>query len=90
VDKRWWAELVTLGQSDTDRLNANDRRDTDRIPPNGNPGFNWLALRGGCQVTKNLGVTLALENLLDDEIRYAGSGNNEGGFGAVVGATVKW
>jgi hemoglobin/transferrin/lactoferrin receptor protein len=90
VDKRWWAELVTLGQSDLDKLNTSDKLDTDRIPPGGNPGFNWLAVRGGCQITKNLGVTLALENLLDDEIRYAGSGSNEGGFGAVVSATVKW
>jgi len=90
VDRRWWAEMVTLGQSDLDKLNTSDQRDTDRIPPGGNPGFNWLALRGGCQITKHLGVTLALENLLDDEIRYAGSGSNEGGFGAVVSATVKW
>jgi hemoglobin/transferrin/lactoferrin receptor protein len=90
TDRRYWTELVALGQSDLDRLNTGDRRDTDRIPPNGNPGFVWLALRGGCQVTKNLDLTLSLENLLDQEIRYAGSGSNEAGFGAVLGATVKW
>ncbi|MCA1962410.1 MAG: TonB-dependent receptor [Prosthecobacter sp.] len=90
VDNRWWAELVALGQSDMDRLNTNDRRDTDRIPSNGNPGFTWLTARGGWQVTQNFGVTLALENLLDDEIRYAGSGSNEAGFGAVLGMTVRW
>jgi len=90
TNERWWTELVALGQSDMDRLNVNDRRDTDRIPSNGNPGFVWLALRGGCQITENLGLTLALENLLDDEIRHAGSGSNEAGFGAVLGATVKW
>jgi len=89
-DQRWWGEVVTLGQSDLEHLNTSDRRDTDRIPPGGNPGFNWLAVRGGCQITKHLGVTLALENIIDEEIRYAGSGVNEGGFGAVVGATVKW
>lgn len=90
VDKRFWSELVALGHSDADRLNTGDTLDTQRIPPNGNPGFVWLALRGGVQVTKNLDVTLALENLLDRQIRYAGSGSNEPGFGAVVGATVKW
>jgi hemoglobin/transferrin/lactoferrin receptor protein len=90
TDKRFWSELVALGQSDTDRLNTGDVLDNQRIPPDGNPGFVWLTLRGGVQVTKNLDLTLALENLLDRQIRYAGSGSNEGGFGAVVGATVKW
>ncbi len=90
VDRRWWAEFITLGQCDVERLNASDQRDTQRIPPGGNPGFNWLALRGGCQITEHLSVNLALENLLDSEIRHAGSGSNEGGFGAVIGATVKW
>ena len=90
VDRRYWTELVALGQSDSDRLNAGDRLDTQRIPPNGNPGFVWLTLRGGVQVTQNLDVTVALENLLDRQIRYAGSGSNEAGFGAVLGATVKW
>jgi hemoglobin/transferrin/lactoferrin receptor protein len=90
VDKKFWSELVALGQSDMDRLNTNDRRDTDRIPPNGNPGFVWLALRGGVQITKHVDVNLSLENLLDREIRYAGSGSNEAGFGLVAGATVRW
>lgn len=90
VDNRFWSELVALGHSDVDRLNTGDTLDTQRMPPGGNPGFVWLALRGGVQVTKNLDVTLALENLLDRQIRYAGSGSNEPGFGAVVGATVKW
>ncbi len=90
VDRRYWTELVALGQSDADRLNSGDQFDSQRIPPNGNPGFVWLTLRGGVQVTKNLDVTVALENLLDRQIRYAGSGSNEAGFGAVLGATVKW
>ncbi len=90
VDKRFWSELVAIGQSDADRLNTGDLLDNQRIPPNGNPGFVWLALRGGVRVSKNLDLSLALENVLNQQIRYAGSGSNEAGFGAVAGVTVKW
>jgi hemoglobin/transferrin/lactoferrin receptor protein len=41
-------------------------------------------------VSKNLDLSLALENVLNQQIRYAGSGSNEAGFGAVAGVTVKW
>ena len=69
---------------------AADRNDTQRIPANGNPGFCILTVRGGWEITKNFGMNVALENLTDEDYRNAGSGSNEAGFGAVVGATVKW
>ncbi len=88
TDRRLWAELVGLAHSQADRQNSSDRNDTDRIVRNGNPAYNLITLRGGWQVTQNLGVTLALENLLDEEYRTAGSGSNEPGFGVVLGANV--
>ncbi len=87
-DRRLWSELVCLAQSRYDSLTSSEKRDTQRMPPNGNPGFANLILRGGWQATRNLNLTLALENLLDQEFRYTGSGSNEPGFGAVVGATL--
>ena len=90
LDRRLWAEFLALGHSDYDRLNSADRNDTQRIPANGNPGFCILTVRGGWEITKNFGVNVALENLTDEDYRNAGSGSNEAGFGAVVGATVKW
>jgi hemoglobin/transferrin/lactoferrin receptor protein len=33
VDRRLWSEFIALGQSDYDRLNTSDIRDTQRIPP---------------------------------------------------------
>jgi outer membrane receptor protein involved in Fe transport len=35
-------------------------------------------------------VNVALENLTNRQYRYPGSGSNEPGFNAVLGATVKW
>jgi len=89
-DRRFWGEFVALAHSQYDNLTAGDKADSQRIPPDGNPSFTILTLRGGWQITKNIGVTLALENLLDEEYRYTGSGSNEPGFGLVAGATIKF
>jgi hemoglobin/transferrin/lactoferrin receptor protein len=89
-DKRVWGELVCLAHSRYERMNKGDRGDTQRIPPKGNPGFAHLTLRGGWRATENLELTAALENLLDQEYRYTGSGSNEPGFGAVLGVTLRF
>lgn len=89
-DQRLWTELLAVGQSDYDRLSSGDRLDNQRIPPGGNPGFTWVTLRGGIQVTRNVELNAALENALNQEVRYAGSGSNEPGIGGVLGMTVKW
>jgi len=89
-DSRFWTELVGLTYGEAARMNASDQADTSRIPPNGTPSFLLLTLRGGCKVTENLIVTAALENLLNQTYRYHGSGSNEPGFGATLGATVKF
>ncbi len=90
TDRRFWGELVSLSHSQYDNLSAGDKGDTQRMPEDGNPSFNILTVRGGWQITENIGVTLALENLLDEEYRYTGSGSNEPGFGLVAGATIKF
>lgn len=90
TDRRFWGEFVSLSHSQYDNLTSSDKRDTQRMPADGNPSFNILTVRGGWQITQNIGVTLALENLLDEEYRYTGSGSNEPGFGVVAGATIKF
>ncbi|SKA89764.1 hemoglobin/transferrin/lactoferrin receptor protein [Prosthecobacter debontii] len=88
ADRRIWTELVSLSHSQYDHLTSGDLRDTQRMPRDGNPSFNLVSLRGGWQITPNLGVTLAVENLLDEEYRYTGSGSNEPGLGVVGGVTL--
>jgi hemoglobin/transferrin/lactoferrin receptor protein len=90
TDRRLWSEFLALGQSHYNRMNNSDLRDTQRIPPEGNPSFTILTLRGGWEITKNFGVNVSLENLGNEQYRYTGSGSNESGFNAILGATVKW
>ncbi|MDP1586806.1 MAG: TonB-dependent receptor, partial [Prosthecobacter sp.] len=89
-DNRFWTELVCLTYGEAARLNTADQADTSRIPPNGTPSFFLLSLRGGCQVNEHLILTASLDNLLNETYRYHGSGSNEPGFGATLGATVKF
>jgi hemoglobin/transferrin/lactoferrin receptor protein len=88
TDSRLWTELVCLTYGEAGRLSTSDRLDTQRIPPNGTPSFWLLSLRGGWKVNEHLMLNASLDNLLNENYRYHGSGSNEPGFGATLGATV--
>ncbi len=62
-----------------DDLSQADRTDTDRIPPKGTPGWYTVNARAGWKFAKNQDITLGLENLLDEDYRIHGSGQNEPG-----------
>lgn len=81
---RWWAEVAVRGADDADHLSAEDRRDTQRIPAGGTPGYVVGAVRGGVRVLDDTHVTLAVENLADEDYRIHGSGVNEPGRNLVV------
>lgn len=84
-DQRFWVEGSVQMVDRADRLNASDRADTQRIPPGGTPGYTVAALRAGWQARHNLMVTAGVENVLDDDYRHHGSGQNEPGVNAIVG-----
>jgi hemoglobin/transferrin/lactoferrin receptor protein len=87
---KFWVEGIINAASKADRLSTRDKADTNRIPPGGTPSYIVPSLRGGWQANEHLQLTLALENLTDTEYRIHGSGVNEPGFHAVMGATVTW
>lgn len=60
-----------------DRLSADDRRDTQRIPPGGTPGYAVLTVRGETRVANHLELSLGGENALDKDYGMHGSGVNE-------------
>jgi hemoglobin/transferrin/lactoferrin receptor protein len=80
----WWFEGQVSYAAKQDELSTRDAADTDRIPPGGTPGYTVLTLRGGWQVSQNLGLSVALENLFDEDYRVHGSGVNEPGRNLVV------
>lgn len=90
TDHRFWTEFVGLTYGEAGRMNTADILDTQRVPPNGTPSFLLLTLRGGYTVNEHLILTASLDNLLNQTYRYHGSGSNEPGFGANLGATVKF
>ena len=90
-NERVWVEGRLYGAVTEDRVDSADQaNDNSRIPTNGTPGYLVASLRAGWQATDNLQLTAALENIADDDYRNHGSGQNEPGFGAIVGAKYSW
>lgn len=88
AEGKLWAELSGTSAARADRLNTADRGDTQRIPPNGTPGYTLLQIRAGWQVLTNVTLMAGLDNLLDEPYRVHGSGSNEPGFGGTLGVKV--
>jgi len=80
----WWLEGQVSYAADADDLSSRDAADTDRIPPGGTPGYAVLTLRSGWAISESVRMSLALENLLDEDYRVHGSGVNEPGRNIVL------
>jgi len=80
----WWLEGQISYAAKADELSSRDAGDTDRIPPGGTPGYTVATLRGGWELSRSLRLSLALENLLDEDYRVHGSGVNEAGRNVVL------
>ena len=89
VNKKFWAEAVTLMADTADKLASGDLTD-NRFPPGGTPGYAVFTLRGGWRINQYANLTVALENIADKEYRVHGSGVNEPGRNLVVAADVRF
>jgi hemoglobin/transferrin/lactoferrin receptor protein len=91
VDEKWWIEGRLSGAVDADRVHSLDQAaDNQRIPTNGTPGYIVASLGVGYEPIENFRLTATLQNLLDQDYRIHGSGQNEQGFGAVCGVKYEW
>lgn len=79
-----WLEALISAVSRQDRLSTRDQNDTDRIPAGGTPGYAIVSLRGGRQFSDAWQLSVAVENVLDENYRTHGSGLNEPGRNLVV------
>ncbi|MDJ0522406.1 MAG: TonB-dependent receptor [Planctomycetota bacterium] len=75
----FWAQADVEYSARADKLSLRDETDTRRIPPGGTPSWTTLNLRAGARLFERVSVSLALENLLDENYRIHGSGQNEPG-----------
>lgn len=83
---RYWAELVGDMATKADKLSADDRRDTQRIPPGGTPGYVVGHVRAGTRLNARMELAVAIENILDEDYRIHGSGVNEPGRNVILTA----
>jgi hemoglobin/transferrin/lactoferrin receptor protein len=91
ANERLWIEGRVLGAVTEDRVDPVDQaQDPQRLPTNGTPGYIATSLRGGWQANDHVELTCGLENISDEDYRNHGSGQNEPGFGAILGARVIW
>ena len=97
VDLRWtapseeyWISARLQAATRQDNLSALAASDTQRIPANGTPGYVIASLYSGWQVTDTLRANLALENLLGEDYRIHGSGQNRPGRNATLSITYEW
>lgn len=91
TSQAYWIEGRVTGAVAADRIHAADQAaDNQRIPTNGTPAYLVPAIYAGWKATDNLELSLGLENISDSDYRVHGSGNNEAGFNAILGAKVTW
>lgn len=89
-DGRVWVEGRVLAAQDADDLSIRDKGDTQRIPVGGTPGYTVWMLHAGWHATEWLDLTCGVENLLDEDYRNHGSGQNEPGLNGILGARLLW
>ncbi len=87
---RLWVEGLSLVADNQNDLSSRDRADTGRIPPGGTPSYTVFSLRSGWQIRDNVHLSVALENLTDEDYRVHGSGQNEPGRSLNVGLSISF
>lgn len=89
-DDRYWFTASATYVADADQLSEGDQSDGERIPSGGTPGYMLLNFYGTSQISDNVTIDLALNNILNEAYRSHGSGSNEPGFGVTLGLEVSF
>ena len=86
----FWVEGRVLASATADRLAESDIADPERFPTNGTPSYAVASIHAGWNPSENIQITAGVENLLDDDYRNHGSGQNEPGTNAILGMKYLW
>lgn len=90
-DEKFWIQGRLMGATTEDRLSAAQQNaDRQRIPTNGTPSYVAASVNAAYQLTDNLQVSASVENLLDEDYRIHGSGQNEPGITGILGLEMTW
>ncbi len=85
-----WIEGSCAIAAKADKLSSRDQADTSRIPPGGTPAYTVYDLRSGYNFSKNITLSLAIENITNEDYRIHGSGVNEAGRNIVIAMQTKF
>ena len=88
--EKYWIAGQLLAASNQDNLSSLAASDTQRIPANGTPSYLIASLYSGWEVSENVTLNLALENLTDEDYRIHASGQNGVGRNATISVKVTW
>lgn len=88
LNDRLQIEALVERVDEQDELSSRDRADVQRIPAGGTPGYTLLGLRSEWQVNPHLNLSLAIDNLTDEDYRVHGSGVNEPGRNVILSMAV--
>ena len=79
ADEQWRLEALVEHADEQDELSTRDKQDVQRIPPGGTPGYTVVNLRSEWRAAPQLTLSLAIDNLFNQDYRIHGSGLNEPG-----------
>lgn len=85
-----WAEVAVVFAGAQTRLSQADKDDKARIGPDGTDGWQDVSIRAGATVARTLRIQAAVENLLDQQYKYHGSGVYRPGRQVVLGAELRY
>lgn len=87
---KYWAEFGARGAGRQNRLSPEDKLDTQRMPPDGTPGWLIFNVKAGVNFTEYCRLSAGIENIADEDYRIHGSGSNEPGRNLVLGVELKF
>ena len=91
VDQKLWIQGRLMGAATEDRLSATQQAaDRQRIPTHGTPSYMVASLNAAYQATEKLRLSASIENLLNENYRIHGSGQNEPGITGIFGVEMAW
>ena len=80
----WWLNSEVIAFDKADRLSTRDSNDSQRIPPQGTPGYIVWNISSGYVFSPSLLLTVNLNNIFDKNYRTHGSGQNEAGMNFIA------
>ncbi len=83
-DYRFEVFARIVGGIDKSDYNEAEKRNTQRIPPTGLPGYTIYGMRGTVRISEPLTAALSIENIANKDFRIFDSGQNEPGTNVIL------